>query len=223
MTMTKSRFTFTVLSFTALATLFAAPQRAFAKDDFGRIVHHIEANYHTHRHYRFVMGLAGFTFKVSHFAGVKSFKGAIFENSQFAASGSDVRFDQVIRAAMDSGWQPMVQSYDRHSGERTYIYAQDLGKDMRLLVVNLEPTEAVVIQVKLNPDKLTDFVNDASTGHGHRNQPAPAEKIQPSQADSMELASPAKTNSADSWDGICLLTQVTEQQDSSEPKVESRL
>jgi hypothetical protein len=200
MTMTKSRFSLIVLSVATVAILFAAPQPAFAKDDFGKIVHHIEANYHTHRHYRFVMGLAGFTFKVSHFAGVKSFKGAIFENSEFAASGSDTRFDQVIRAAMDSGWQPMVQSYDRHSGERTYIYAQDLGKDMRLLVVNLEPTEAVVIQVKVDTNKLSDFVNEASAGHGRRNQPAPAEKMQPAQDETVELA--AVTPS--SWDGICL-------------------
>jgi hypothetical protein len=206
MTMTKSRFSLIVLSVATVAILFAAPQPAFAKDDFGKIVHHIEANYHTHRHYRFVMGLAGFTFKVSHFAGVKSFKGAIFENSEFAASGSDTRFDQVIRAAMDSGWQPMVQSYDRRSGERTYIYAQDLGKDMRLLVVNLEPTEAVVIQVKVDTNKLSDFVNEASAGHGRRNQSAPAEKMQPAQDETVELA--AVTPS--SWDGICLSLQESE-------------
>jgi hypothetical protein len=207
MTMMKSRFSLTILSVATVAILFAAPQPAFAKDDFGKIVHHIEANYHTRRHYRFVMGLAGFTFKVSHFAGVKSFKGAIFENSEFAASGSDTRFDQVIRAAMDSGWQPMVQSYDRRSGERTYIYAQDLGKDMRLLVVNLEPTEAVVIQVKVDPNKLSDFVNEASAGHGRRNQPAPAEKIQPAQDETVELAAVIPS----SWDGICLSLQESEQ------------
>ena len=203
MTMMKNRFSLAMLGVAALAILFAAPQPALAKDDFGKIVHHIEANYHTHRHYRFVMGLAGFTFKVSHFAGVKSFKGAIFENSEFSASGSDVRFDQVIRAAMDSGWQPMVQSYDRHSGERTYIYAQDLGKDMRLLVVNLEPTEAVVIQVKVDPNKLSDFVNEASAGHGRHNQPAPAEKMQPAPDETVELAAVTPSR----WDGICLSIQ----------------
>lgn len=206
MTMTKSRSFLTALGVAAIAILFVAPQPAFAKDDFGKIVHHIEANYHTHRHYRFVMGLAGFTVKVTHFAGVKSFKGAIFENSEFSASGSDTRFDQVVRAAMDSGWQPLVQSYDRHSGERTYIYAQDLGKDMRLLVVNLEPTEAVVIQVKVDPNKLSDFVNEASVGHGRRNQPVPAEKTRPAQGETVELAA-----ATPSWDGICLSMQEPEQ------------
>jgi hypothetical protein len=209
MTMTKkSRFFLTMLSLAA-ASLFTVAQPAFAKDDFGKIVHHIEANYHTHRHYRFVMGLAGFTFKVSHFAGVKSFKGAIFENSEFAASGSDTRFDQVIRSAMDSGWQPLVQSYDRRSGERTYIYAQDQGKDMRVLVVNLDPTEAVVLQVKVDPARLADFVKETNAGHGHRNSSAPQEKMQPAleaQDANVELA--ASTPST--WDGICLYAQESE-------------
>jgi hypothetical protein len=207
MTMKKSRFSLTVLSLAA-ASLFTVAQPAFAKDDFGKIVHHIEANYHTHRHYRFVMGLAGFTFKVSHFAGVKSFKGAIFENSEFAASGSDVRFNEVLRGAMDSGWQPLVQSYDRHSGERTYIYAQDLGKDMRVLVVNFEPTEAVVLQVKVDPAKLADFVKDTNASHEHRNPSAP-HQMQPKtelQDANVKLASATPS----SWDGICLYAQEPE-------------
>lgn len=216
----KNKFSVLLLSLALTAALFVTPQPAFAKDDFGKIVHHIESNYQTHRRYRWVMGLAGFTVKFWHVAGVKNFKGAIFEDCNFAGSGTDTRFDEVVRAAMDSGWQPMVQSYDRRSNERTYIYAQNLGKDMKLLVVNLEPTEAVVIQVKVNPDKLTDFVNEAS--HGRHNHPQPDLKPAQPQEEPTELASATGTNSADNWDGICLLTEVTEQP-SSALKIESRL
>ena len=205
---TKNKFSLTLLSIAAAVVLFAAPQPAFAKDDFGAIVHHIEVNYHTHRHYRFVMGLAGFTVKVSHFAGVKSFKGAIFENSSFSGSRTDRRFDEVVRSAMDSGWQPMVQSYDRRSGERTYIYAQEQGKDMRLLVVNVEPTEAVVIQVKMDPAKLADFVKENSAGHTHRHSSAPAEKTQPIPDTQVELTADAPTPEV--WDGVCLSAQEPE-------------
>jgi hypothetical protein len=208
MTMKKSKLFLAVLSLAASVSFFTLPQPAFAKDDFGKIVHHIEVNYHTHRHYRFVMGLAGFTFKVSHFAGVKSFKGAIFENSEFAASGSDMRFDQVIRGAMDSGWQPLVQSYDRRSGERTYIYAQNQGKDLRVLVVNLEPTEAVVLQVKVDPAKLSDFVKETNAGHAHRN-PSAHEKMQPApEAQDAKVELAASTPAI--WDGICLYAQEPE-------------
>ena len=189
-----------------IAALVAPAQNAFAKDDFGRIVHHIEANYHVHRQHRWVMGLAGFTVKFWHIAGVKSFKGAIFENQRFTNAASDTRFDELVRAAMDSGWQPVVQSWDRRSGERTYVYAQEVsskkGSDMKVLVVNLESNEAVVVQVKVDPKKLNDFIEETNGGH-HRNRPMPREETAPQSEDRVELAAA----SPQSWDGICLFLQ----------------
>jgi hypothetical protein len=185
-----------------LAGLFTSAQNAYARDDFGNIVHHIEANYHVHRQHRWVMGLAGFTVKFWHVAGVKNFKGAIFENQPFVNAASDTRFDEVVRAAMDSGWQPLLQSWDRHTGERTYIYAQDLGKDMKVLVVSLESNEAVVLQVKVDPKKLNGFIEETSAGH-HRNRPVLREESAPQSDDSIELAAANSRN----WDGVCLFLQ----------------
>src|SRR5579864_220402 len=198
--MMKSRSGLIVCLASALS-LVATP-RASADDDFGRIVHHIEAQYHVHRQHRWAMGLAGFAVKFYHFAGVKSLKGAIFENQPFVNAASDTRFDEVVRAAMDSGWQPLVQSWDRHTGERTYIYAQDLGKDMKVLVVNLESNEAVVLQVKVNPKKLNDFIEETNAGH-HRSRPMPHEETAPQVEDRVELADA----NPQSWDGICLFVQ----------------
>ena len=197
--MIRSSKTFTFACGLMVAALLAPAQNAFAKDDFGKIVHHIEANYHVHRQHRWVMGLAGFTVKFWHVAGVKSLKGAIFENQPFVNAASDTRFDEVVRAAMDSGWQPLVQSWDRHTGERTYIYAQDLGKDLKLLVVSLESNEAVVLQVKVDPKKLNDFVEETSHGR-HHNHAAPREETGPQNDDRVELAA----STSQSWDGICL-------------------
>jgi hypothetical protein len=180
-----------------VAAFLVPAQSAFARDDFGKIVHHIEANYHVHRQHRWVMGLAGFTVKFWHIAGVKSFKGAIFENQPFVNAASDTRFDEVVRAAMDSGWQPLVRSWDRHTGERTYIYAQDLGKDMKVLVVSLESNEAVVLQVKVDPKKLNDFIEETSI------RPTPREETAPQSQDRVELANAT----SQSWDGICLFLQ----------------
>ena len=190
----------------ALAAFFALPQSASANDDFGKIVQHIETQYHVHRQHRFIMGLAGFTVKFWHFAGVKSLKGAIFENQQFVNAASDTRFDEVVRAAMESGWQPMVQSWDRHSGERTYIYAQNQGKDLKVLVVVLESNEAVVLQVKVNPDKLTGFIREAGAGHRHRDPMVPREEEQPGSEDKIEVAAAIPQN----WDGVCLLMETAQ-------------
>ena len=196
-------FTFACL---VVAGLLMPTQNAFARDDFGKIVHHIEVNYHVHRQHRWVMGLAGFTVKFWHVAGVKSLKGAIFENQPFVNAASDTRFDEVVRAAMDSGWQPLVQSWDRHSGERTYIYAQEVaskkGSDMKLLVVNLESNEAVVLQVKVDPKKLNDFIEETNAVH-HRNRPMPHEETAPHSDEAVELA----VANSQSWDGVCLFVQ----------------
>lgn len=201
---TSRTFTFACLM---LAGFFTTAQNAFARDDFGKIVHHIEVNYHVHRQHRWVMGLAGFTVKFWHIAGVKSLKGAIFEDQPFVNAASDTRFDEVIRAAMDSGWQPLVQSWDRHTGERTYIYAQEVaskkGTDMKVLMVNLESNEAVVLQVKVDPEKLNDFVREASGGSPHRGDPG--REARPMEEHKVE----AEASAEESWSGICLLVEET--------------
>jgi hypothetical protein len=201
MTMNRSRW---IVFFAAVAFL-TATQPVWAADDFGRIVHHIETQYHVHRQHRLAMGFAGFVVKFWHVAGVKSLKGAIFEDQPFLNAGADRKFDEVVRAAMDSGWQPMVQSWDRRSGERTYIYAQEVlskkGKDMKVLIVNLAPSEAVVLQVKLNPEKLNDFVREAGAGSSHHGSPGREAELMTEQKVEAAASSPQ------GWDGVCLLAQ----------------
>lgn len=196
------------LALAVTACFFVPAQPAFAKttkskDDFGIIVKHIETEYHVHRQHRFVMGLAGFVVKFWHFAGVKNFKGAIFDNGQLVNAAADNRFDEVVRGAMDSGWQPVVQEFDRRSGERTYIYMQDLGKDMKVLVVALETNEAVVIQAKVDSDKLSDFVKEAGLGRRHRHDPRRDEQPAVRAEDQVEVAAAAPQ----SWDGVCLMAE----------------
>ncbi|HLY97920.1 MAG TPA: hypothetical protein VKT33_02530 [Candidatus Angelobacter sp.] len=127
---------------------------------FKNVVQHIESHYHAHRSHGFLMGFAGLMVKSTQSSGVRDMKMAIFEDQNFSDTGSDTKFDEVVRAALDHGWQPLVQSYSRHSGEHSYIYAQYAGKDMKLLLVTLESSEAVVMQIRIDPDHLSEFVND---------------------------------------------------------------
>jgi hypothetical protein len=139
--------------------LLLTPPRAKA-DDFGRIVKVIEAEYHVHRNYRFLMSLAGVVIKCSHVGGAKVFKAALFENQHLDASELDSRLDEVVERASGSGWRPLVKSVSRHSGDHDYIYARTRGANLDLLVVSVEPSEAVVVQVKINPSKLCEFINE---------------------------------------------------------------
>ncbi len=144
-----------------LVLLWAGTGTASAQnDDFERIVHHIESRYHAHRNYAFLMALAGLTVKAWQGSGVKDLKIAYFEDQQVLQSASDRELDELVQAVGHSGWQPMVKSVSRRHGNHVYIYASTEGKDLRLLIVNVEPNEAELVQVKLDPRKLDEFLND---------------------------------------------------------------
>lgn len=145
--------------------LLLAPPRAKA-DDFGRIVKVIETEYHVHRNYRFLMSLVGVAVKCSHVGGVKVLKAALFENQHLDAAELDSRLDKMVERASASGWRPLVKSVSRHSGEHEYIYAKTQGANLDLLLVSVEPEEAVVAQVKINPAKLTRFINEHTRDQG---------------------------------------------------------
>jgi hypothetical protein len=129
-------------------------------DDFGKVVSVIEAEYHVHRNYRFLMSLAGVVVKCSPVAGVKVFKAALFENQHLDVAELDSRLDEMVERASASGWRPLVKRVSRHSNEHEYIYAKTRGSDVDVLVVSVEPDEAVVLQVKINPAKLSQFINE---------------------------------------------------------------
>ncbi|MBZ5523454.1 MAG: hypothetical protein LAP21_14560 [Acidobacteriia bacterium] len=153
-----------------LMMLAAHSALAMNKDEFGEVVDHIESHYHVHRNFRFMMGFAGMVVNVSHIGGVKTMKMAIFEDQQLRGSGSDNEFDEVMRKTLKSGWRPVVHTYSRRTGEHTYIYARSDGHDLKVLLANVEPNEAVVMQLKVDPDKLEAFINEHSSPgrHHHR-------------------------------------------------------
>jgi hypothetical protein len=92
---------------------------------------------------------------------------AYFENQHLDGTDTDKELDEIVARAGRSGWRPMVRSVSRRSGEHVYIYAQNAGKDLKLLVVNVEPDEAEVIQVKVDPKRLEEFIDENMHHHGH--------------------------------------------------------
>ncbi|HLW52448.1 MAG TPA: hypothetical protein VKW06_06365 [Candidatus Angelobacter sp.] len=156
----------TLVAAVTAAVLFALwPAPAFA-DDFGEIVHHIEVRYHAHRNYRFLMAFAGWSVKLWPGIGVREVKIAFFENQNLFPSDPDKDLDEILRQTGKAGWQQMVKSHSRRRGEISYVYVQPSGKDLKLLVVNLEHNEAEVIEVKIDPDKLEKFIA-VQEHHGH--------------------------------------------------------
>src|SRR5258708_16503818 len=66
-------------------------------------------------------------------------------------------------------WYSVVREYSGRWGECTYIYARAEGKELKVLVANLEPNEAVVFEARINPKRLEAFINeDSSPSRQHR-------------------------------------------------------
>jgi hypothetical protein len=81
---------------------------------------------------------------------------------------------------------------------------------MNVLVVNLESNEAVVVQVKVDPKKLNDFIEETSAGR-HHDRRTPREEAEPQNDQKVELAAATSPE----WDGICLFAQ-----DDAQPIIE---
>lgn len=161
MTKHKKPIVHTLVAFVITTTLLAAaPQTARASDpEFDAITKHLKLVYHAKRVSMPFLGLANFFVKIVRPAGVKSFKVAIFEDLNFTAGKSDTDLGEVLRSALSPEWRPLVRARSR-DGERVFVYAREAGENIKLMVVTLDRSDAVVARVKLSPKRLSEFLNN---------------------------------------------------------------
>ena len=126
---------------------------------FDAITKHLKTQYKAKKRRVPFMGLANFAVKIMHPAGVKSVKLAIFEELDHAPAAGNNELSLIMRNALSPEWQPLVRIRSR-DGEQLYVYATDEGNSVKLLVVNIDGSDAFVARVKLNPEKLKEFLND---------------------------------------------------------------
>jgi VWFA-related protein len=158
-----TRFIRTVIMFAIMTALLVTPSFfALAKGKgFKDVVKHIETKYGAKKVRIPMLGLANFAVKLIRPAGVKGFKLAVFEDQNFSARPGAASFDEVMREAYNKDWQPMVQvSSKRNGASHTFIYVRNAGKDVQFALAVLEDREAVVLEVKFNPDAAARFLEN---------------------------------------------------------------
>ena len=143
-----------------MVALFFGYSTARAKDpEFDAITKHLKAQYKAKRRKIPFMGLANFAVKIIRPAGVKSIKVAIFEELSHAPAAGNNELSAVMRGALSPEWLPLVRIRSRN-GEQMYVYARDAGESVKLMVVTIDGTDAVVARVKVNPQKLKEFLDN---------------------------------------------------------------
>ncbi len=140
------------------ALLLAFPVAALAADvDFQALVNGIETRFNTKRMRIPLFGVAKFFVKVSRPHGVKQFDMAVFEDARFGPL-DERELDEFVRRTVSENWRPMVRVRSRGSNEWTCVYAKEAGRDIRLLIATFEPSEAVVMQYKVNAQRLMEML-----------------------------------------------------------------
>ncbi len=138
-----------------------------AEREFDDIVQAISDQLHARPLHIPFFGLVNFATSVAHPAGVKHLDIAVFENLDLDDHAtSDLA--KTIRS-MGSDWRPFVRVRNRH--ETVQVYMAQQRNDCKLLVITLEPNEATVVEVKLNPESLEVWLNSNGSLRGLRAKP----------------------------------------------------
>jgi hypothetical protein len=131
-----------------------------ADKDFEAIVHRLEAHYGTKRLHIPMMGVANFFVKVSRPEGVSDLKMAVFEDLDESRHPSPEALEQMFGSLATEGWRPFVRVQSNKDGERVEIFSRASGKRWELLLTTLQRNEATVIQMRLSPDALAQWIAD---------------------------------------------------------------
>jgi hypothetical protein len=142
--------------------LLGAATLASAGDhEFRGVVHAIEGNYGVH-HMR--IPLLGFALFFVRPEGISGLKLAVFENFHSPTAAADL--SRLVEDSLGPDWHPFIRVKARdnggNEGETTLIYANPTGGTMRMMIVNIEPSEATVVELKLNEHTIRRWLSDTT-------------------------------------------------------------
>ena len=136
---------------------------------FDAIVHEIESRYHAHATRIPFMGLMSGIAGISTHGGVHGLHVAEFENfhggEDGAVDGDELK--ALVEQHAGEGWSRMIRETSRNGNEQTLIYIRPEGKQIGMLVVDLDHHNLDVVQISLNPDRLLDEARERSGRHHH--------------------------------------------------------
>ena len=135
-----------ILLFLIATTVNASP--------FQRAVKAVEEDTGLRRIYIPFLGLARTFVRITGYEGVHDLRLAVFEGKRKNRSEEMPPFDKI--AGPD--WQKVMHS--RSDREQTAIFARVEGDMMRMLVVTYETNEAVVVEMKIEPLRFAEFLEE---------------------------------------------------------------
>ena len=131
-----------------------------AAADFDRLTSQIERIGNIDRQFIPFFGLGRLLVRAFKPEGVRDVKLAVFEDH---TSGRDIDLDRLVGDNFEEGWSQIIRATSR-DGEEVFVYAQEEGRFVRVIVVAREDGEIVVVETSLNPDTFAEHLMDGSLG-----------------------------------------------------------
>ena len=136
--------------------VICASNPAFARDhEFHGVVRAIETTYGVHHMHIPLLGVALFFARPE---GVSGLRLAVIEGFQSRADADDVR--RVIENSLGDGWYPFVRVRSNGDGESTLIYANPNGGKLRMMIVNIESSEATVVELNVSERAIKGWLKE---------------------------------------------------------------
>ncbi|HEX5426030.1 MAG TPA: hypothetical protein VFW94_20950 [Candidatus Acidoferrales bacterium] len=139
--------------------LLAAPCFAGRDDQFHALVKAIEAEYGVHQMRIPFLGLATFCMHVAKVPGAAGLKIAVFENLPESDVAANSSFQESVEKIVGSDWHPLVRARSRDDGSVTLIYTEPDQRELRLLIVSIDGSEATVVQTKLQKAQVWKWMS----------------------------------------------------------------
>jgi len=149
----------TMFSLLMLVFASAAPALYAKPDDFDAIKNHLKSKYDAKKVSVPFMWLARAAVKVVRPAGVKSFSVTIFEDLKFSRQTLDKEMRDAMRRSFAPEWSSILNVRSRDS-EQVYMYMREDGKNIKIALVTIGGSDAVVVRATFCPEKLAEFIND---------------------------------------------------------------
>lgn len=146
-----------LLTFALAATLGASAARAGDRE-FHEIVNRMAQTYG--KKPMPFMGFVSFAARFAQPEGVSDFKMAIFDGVNTGLSPDAARFDAFVQGVAGSNYHPLVRVRSGRDSEQTYIYVREAGSGWEMLLVTVEPSDAVVMKMHLNPEAMERWIDD---------------------------------------------------------------
>jgi hypothetical protein len=145
----------------APAIVLAANGQVFGPGGgFDAVVRGIEQRYHERATKVPLMGLISGIAGMSTHGGVKGIHVAEFEHVKEPMDGTEL--NDLVEQRVGRDWRRMIRDTSRNKdGERigqSLIYVRDEGERIGMLVVDLDGGELDVVQLSVNPDRLSDEI-----------------------------------------------------------------